>query len=73
MAKTQDEAAGTSGSQFFVVTGAGAQSLTPDYALLGKVTKGMEVVATIGAVEADPNTGAPASPVVIKSIRVKVA
>ena len=35
---------GTSGSQFFVVTGAGAATLTPDYALLGKVTTGMDVV-----------------------------
>ena len=43
MAKTGAEPAGTSGSQFFIVTGAGAASLTPDYALLGKVTKGMDV------------------------------
>ena len=40
MAKAGNEPAGTAGSQFFVVTGAGA-GLTPDYALLGKVTKGM--------------------------------
>ena len=39
MAKTQLEAAGTSGCQFFVVTGDGAQ-LAPDYALLGKITGG---------------------------------
>ena len=39
MAKTQDEPAGASGSQFFVVTGDGAASLPPDYALLGKVTE----------------------------------
>ena len=39
MAKTGAEPAGTSGSQFFIVTGAGAASLTPDYALLGKVTR----------------------------------
>ena len=36
MAKTATEAAGTSGSQFFVVTGEDA-ALPPDYALLGKV------------------------------------
>src|SRR4051794_18063338 len=46
MAKTQNEAPGTSGSQFFVVTGEDAQ-LPPDYALLGKVTNGMEVVDKI--------------------------
>ena len=46
----QDRArpAGTSGSQFFVVTGEDA-GLPPDYALLGKVTKGQEVVDKIGA------------------------
>ena len=37
MAKTGAEPAGTSGSQFFVVTGDNA-SLPPDYAVLGKVT-----------------------------------
>jgi len=47
MAKTPEEPAGTSGSQFFVVTGADA-GLPPDYALLGKVTKGLGVVEKIG-------------------------
>ena len=69
MAKTQTEPAGASGSQFFVVTGAGASSLPPDYALLGKVTKGMEVATKIGAIQAD-QSGAPAAQVVIKSITV---
>lgn len=48
MAKTGNEPAGTSGSQFFVVTGAGAASLPPEYALVGEVTEGMDVVRTIG-------------------------
>jgi len=69
MAKTPDEPAGASGSQFFVVTGAQAASLTPDYALLGKVTKGMEVATKIGGIQAGPD-GAPAAQVVIKSITV---
>jgi peptidyl-prolyl cis-trans isomerase B (cyclophilin B) len=47
MAKTPSEPAGTAGSQFFVVTAANA-GLTPDYALLGKVTKGLAVVRRIG-------------------------
>jgi cyclophilin family peptidyl-prolyl cis-trans isomerase len=47
MAKTQTEAPGTSGSQFFVVTGQDAQ-LQPDYAVLGTVTKGLAVVKRIG-------------------------
>ena len=37
------EPAGTAGSQFYVVTGADA-GLPPDYAMIGKVTKGMDVV-----------------------------
>jgi peptidyl-prolyl cis-trans isomerase B (cyclophilin B) len=47
MAKTGAEAAGTSGSQFFVVTAADAQ-LPADYAVLGTVTKGLGVVDKIG-------------------------
>jgi peptidyl-prolyl cis-trans isomerase B (cyclophilin B) len=47
MAKSGNEPSGTSGSQFFVVTGANA-NLPPEYALVGKVDKGMEVVEAIG-------------------------
>jgi peptidyl-prolyl cis-trans isomerase B (cyclophilin B) len=70
MAKTQTDPAGASGSQFFVVTGDGAAQLTPDYALLGKVTSGMDTVDKINGIQADPNTGQPAFTVVIKSIAV---
>jgi len=48
MAKTGAEAPGTSGSQFFIVTGAQGASLTPDYAIAGKVSDGMDVVDAIG-------------------------
>ena len=47
MAKSGAEPPGTSGSQFFVVTGADA-GLPPEYALVGKVSKGMDVVERIG-------------------------
>jgi peptidyl-prolyl cis-trans isomerase B (cyclophilin B) len=47
MAKSSAEPPGRSGSQFFVVTGPDA-GLTPDYALLGKVSSGYDVVARIG-------------------------
>jgi peptidyl-prolyl cis-trans isomerase B (cyclophilin B) len=47
MAKTSAEPPGTSGSQFFVVTGANA-GLPAQYALLGVVTKGLPVVDRIG-------------------------
>jgi peptidyl-prolyl cis-trans isomerase B (cyclophilin B) len=70
MAKTQIERPGTSGSQFFVVTAEDAQ-LPPDYALLGKVTAGQDVVDKISVV---PTTAddQPAEPVVIRSIDVAV-
>jgi cyclophilin family peptidyl-prolyl cis-trans isomerase len=69
MAKTGTEPAGTSGSQFFVVTAEDAQ-LPPDYALLGKVTSGQDVVDKIGVVDTDPATEAPVDPVVISSVKV---
>jgi peptidyl-prolyl cis-trans isomerase B (cyclophilin B) len=72
MAKTGDEPAGASGSQFFIVTGPQAEQLTPDYALLGKVTKGMDVAKKIGGIQAGGD-GAPAAQVVIKSITVEAS
>jgi peptidyl-prolyl cis-trans isomerase B (cyclophilin B) len=55
MAKTGSEPAGSSGSQFFVVTAKDAQ-LPPDYAVLGKVVKGLGVVEAIGQL-GDPASG----------------
>ena len=69
MAKTGTEADGTSGSQFFVVTAEDAQ-LPPQYALLGEITSGQEVVDKIGVVETDPATEGPIEPVVIASVKV---
>ncbi len=68
MAKTETEPAGTSGSQFFVVTGEDA-GLPPDYALLGKVTKGQDVVDKIGVAEVGPDEK-PLQPIVIRQIRI---
>ena len=70
MAKAGNEPAGASGSQFYVVTGEDA-GLPPDYALLGKVTEGQDVVDTIGTTPTDPNTERPLDPVVIKSITIR--
>jgi peptidyl-prolyl cis-trans isomerase B (cyclophilin B) len=67
MAKTQIEAPGTSGSQFFVVT-AEDTPLPPEYALLGKVSKGQETVDRIAAVPVNGST--PIDPVVIRQIKV---
>lgn len=55
MAKTGAEAPGTSGSQFFVVTAPDAQ-LPPDYAVLGTVSAGQDVVNRIGQL-GDPASG----------------
>jgi peptidyl-prolyl cis-trans isomerase B (cyclophilin B) len=64
MAKSAAEPAGTSGSQFFVVTGADI-GLQADYALLGKVTKGLDVVEKIGRL-GDPQTEQPTKKVTIE-------
>jgi len=69
MAKTGAEAPGTSGSQFFVVTG-DASFLTPDYALLGKVTKGMAVVQKIGKLGQQTEAGTPTRIVVIRTVTI---
>ena len=68
MAKTAAEPAGTAGSQFFVVTGADA-GLPPEYAVVGTVTSGLDVVERIGQL-GDPSTEQPLQPVVIHSVTV---
>ena len=65
MAKSGTEAPGTSGSQFFVVTG-GDAGLPPDYAIAGTVTDGMDTVQRIadqGVQDGVP----PKMPVIIES------
>jgi peptidyl-prolyl cis-trans isomerase B (cyclophilin B) len=69
MAKAGNEPSGTSGSQFFVVTAADAK-LPPDYALLGEVTGGLDVVRRIGKVPTGPDDR-PLEPVVIKRIKIE--
>ncbi|HEU5263463.1 MAG TPA: peptidylprolyl isomerase [Gaiellaceae bacterium] len=67
MAKAPLEPRGTAGSQFFVVT-EDAPQLTPDYAIVGEVTEGMEAVdriATLGV-----GDGPPSQAVVIESAAV---
>jgi peptidyl-prolyl cis-trans isomerase B (cyclophilin B) len=73
MAKTGNEPAGTAGSQFYVVTGADA-GLQPDYAVLGKVVKGLSVTDRIDRLgdPASGETGSPMEPVVISKATVSV-
>ena len=72
MAKTQTEPPGTAGSQFFVVT-AGDAGLPPEYALLGRIVKGQDVVDTIGELgdPASGSAGVPLQPVVIEKTTVQ--
>lgn len=69
MAKGVNAAPGTSGSQFYVVTGAQGEALPPEYALLGKVKDGMDVVEKIAGFANPDQT--PSQIVIIESIRVK--
>ena len=68
MAKTPDEAPGTSGSQFFIVTGTDI-GLPPEYAVIGKVTDGTEVVNRIGRL-GDRTTEEPTQVIVISKMRL---
>jgi cyclophilin family peptidyl-prolyl cis-trans isomerase len=70
MAKTPTEAPGTSGSQFFVVTG-DASFLTPDYAVLGRVVSGLPVALKIGKYgDVNDPAGKPTRVVVVRHIAI---
>jgi cyclophilin family peptidyl-prolyl cis-trans isomerase len=71
MAKTAAERPGTSGSQFFVVTGDDV-GLPPEYALVGKVTGSYEAVDKIAAEPVSGPEGQPLSPVVIEKATLDV-
>jgi peptidyl-prolyl cis-trans isomerase B (cyclophilin B) len=68
MAKTGAEPAGTSGSQFFVVTGPDA-GLPPDYAVVGTVTAGLDTVLAIDGLGV--GDGPPSMPVVLEKVTVE--
>ncbi|MDQ3067308.1 MAG: peptidylprolyl isomerase [Actinomycetota bacterium] len=67
MAKAGFEPPGTAGSQFFVVTGPDV-GLPAEYAIVGKVTDGLEAVKAIDALGA--GDGPPSMPVVIERVTV---
>jgi cyclophilin family peptidyl-prolyl cis-trans isomerase len=70
MAKSGNEAPGTSGSQFFVVSGAEA-GLPPEYALVGNVSTGMDVVELIGEVPIKAKTEEPEQTVLIEHVEIE--
>ena len=72
MAKAGNEPPGTAGSQFYVVTAEDA-GLPPDYAVLGKVTKGLDVVERIGQLGSATQEGTPTQVVVIQDVSVETS
>jgi peptidyl-prolyl cis-trans isomerase B (cyclophilin B) len=70
MAKTEAEPPGRSGSQFFVVTVPDA-GLTPDYALVGELSEGFDVVQRIE--QLGTPGGTPKAPVVIRRVAIQSA
>jgi peptidyl-prolyl cis-trans isomerase B (cyclophilin B) len=68
MAKTELAAAGTAGSQFFVVTAEDA-GLDPAYAVVGRVSDGLDVVERIGRL-GDPETQRPTRTVLVRGVTV---
>jgi peptidyl-prolyl cis-trans isomerase B (cyclophilin B) len=77
MAKAESQPPGASGSQFFIVTAANATQsagLAPDYALVGKVVSGQNVVNAIGSLPTNPpGDGMPSPPVVMAKVTVAVS
>ena len=69
MAKTSEAPSGASGSQFYIVTGPQGETLPPEYALAGHVTKGLNVVETIG--ELGGAEEKPTQPVVIEKMSIE--
>lgn len=62
----------TNGSQFFVISGASGAQLPPQYALFGKVVKGLDVVEAMQNVTTD-RSDRPRDDVVIRSVTVAEA
>jgi peptidyl-prolyl cis-trans isomerase B (cyclophilin B) len=71
MAKTPAEPPGTAGSQFFVVTADDA-GLEADYAVVGRVSAGMDTVERIEAL-GELGTEQPRKPVVIEDVTVETS
>jgi peptidyl-prolyl cis-trans isomerase B (cyclophilin B) len=68
MAKSLNAPRGTAGSQFFVMTA--NSTLPPDYAILGKVTRGLDVVERIGRL-GDATNEKPTRKIVVLRLTIK--
>jgi peptidyl-prolyl cis-trans isomerase B (cyclophilin B) len=69
MAKTGEAPSGASGSQFYVVSGPQGETLPPEYALVGHVTQGLNVVELIG--EQGDAEEKPTQPIVIEKMSIE--
>ncbi len=68
MARSQDP--DSAGSQFFIcLTREKCRSLDRQYTAFGQVTEGMDVVESLGKVEADPGSGRPKDPPKLLGVR----
>jgi peptidyl-prolyl cis-trans isomerase B (cyclophilin B) len=71
MAKTAADPRGAGGSQFFVVTGAEI-GLPPDYAVVGRVSAGLDTVGRIAQLgsASSGDAGTPTQPVLVRRVAV---
>jgi cyclophilin family peptidyl-prolyl cis-trans isomerase len=69
MAKSAEAPAGASASQFYVVSGPQGETLPPEYALVGHVTEGLNVVEAIGELGGPEEK--PTQPVVIEKMTIE--
>jgi cyclophilin family peptidyl-prolyl cis-trans isomerase len=69
-AKGGTEAAGTAGSQFFIVTGSSNADLPADYAGIGTVSQGLDVAQKIGQLYPASGDGTPTKKVTIKKVTI---
>src|SRR6201986_2308758 len=69
MAKTSEAPSGAGGSQFYVVSGPQGETLPPEYALVGHVTEGLDVVEKIGELGGPEEK--PTQPVVIEKMSIE--
>ena len=72
MAKTSSAPRGDSGSQFFVISGAGGAQLPPDYGILGHAAdkRSLATISRIAALAIADS--APSKPVWIVTARLKI-
>jgi peptidyl-prolyl cis-trans isomerase B (cyclophilin B) len=70
MAKTEVDPPGTGGSEFFIVT-ADDSMLPADYAPVGRIVAGMDVIEKIGRL-GNPETEQPTEKIVVKGTKVSV-